>query len=998
MIVLLSLLFVVVLTGGFVVAGEVLLQSEDYYCGTSWADAAQSCSNSCVSGEDSECNLLAMGEGHGCYGFTGCHAKLLGVAAGDDISQGGAAPDEAEAPDDDYVTDNNFCGESWVGAMLSCSDPCPTTTECISPAKCYTATNCKQPLEQLVSELLSTLSGPDNVMENEDLDIFGGTLQDFIKARAEVEGVSLMGVEPAGQSVAGRRELQRYLNFDIANITARRLPTGSSALDVSIVVTGDYRPPPYLDLDVIAEESINRNGDAIVSTLRDRGSRKGRGFFEKVQGIVAVRAGDVTKRPSKAPIGTPKIGPSKQPTLLPSMMLSSNPSSAPSSVPSMTIDRVITLGSASDLSEQDTTTSSNGFIFNIRTKTDAPVVLVTGLDFYTESTEEVIFEVWSRIGNFKKHKADKEGWDLIASGTTIGQGVGRYTHFPDETFTPVDIPGGGGDKGTRAFFITLHTKDLAYRVPDLEGEKESDVNVIGETPEIEIYEGEGVLHIVLPDEIFSIPPFPDVNESMFWSTPRQFLGMIRYDRLPCKPFSVYGLIDEMPCPFVPTGSPTITPPTTSPVVRSPSTSPISASPTSPLSGSPFVGQTPAPINPETDIPTMTVEPTLLPTTSEPTLSPVVSMRANIITTLRNVPDREMTPRESEKYIELLIVFLKRYTGNIMVLDGADVWHQELTVMDAKNGFVAANATFSANATDAGKEGIVTTSPQDARSENGDWARKLKASAVSDAGPNGPIRKKHEIPKVAAMDVTLILRVTFSNLPSNLIGSMASVTIQKHEQILLDLLHEQQAFYTFFKLVDGVRSRVIDEITPTPTDTPSSYAYFVAQQEALLLVETEAEEDAGVGFGVKVGLGIGFLWFCLTAISIALLLSAQNEMKERRDMEELLRADKTQPATDTTIPLREDASIENPLKGDKTRPPMLTDDQRTFDRKKNARFAIEARKSIGRAGTERPGERSNFRRNRTPTRHILINSEERYSNSAREKWNQSKILPTTSNNK
>ena len=44
-----------------------------------------------------------------------------------------------------------------------------------------------------------------------------------------------------------------------------------------------------------------------------------------------------------------------------------------------------------------------------------------------------------------------------------------------------------------------------------------------------------------------------------------------------------------------------------------------------------------------------------PTTSEPSGSPVVPLRANVVTTLRNVPARDMTPRETEKYIELLIV-------------------------------------------------------------------------------------------------------------------------------------------------------------------------------------------------------------------------------------------------------------------------------------------------------------------------------------------------------
>jgi hypothetical protein len=63
--------------------------------------------------------------------------------------------------------------------------------------------------------------------------------------------------------------------------------------------------------------------------------------------------------------------------------------------------------------------------------------------------------------------------------------------------------------------------------------------------------------------------------------------------------------------------------------------------------------------------------------------------------------------------------------------------------------------------------------------------------------------------------------------------MASVAIQENEQELIHLLHQQQAFYTFFKLVDGVGSRVIDQVTPPPT--------VMAEQEVV---------------GEKVGVGVG----------------------------------------------------------------------------------------------------------------------------------------------
>ena len=207
----------------------------------------------------------------------------------------------------------------------------------------------------------------------------------------------------------------------------------------------------------------------------------------------------------------------------------------------------------------------------------------------------------------------------------------------------------------------------------------------------------------------------------------------------------------------------------------------------------------------------------------------------------------MTPREVEKYIEILATFLKRHTESTMVLDGIDLWHQELTTTEAKEGTVVSSPTGVDEAEGEVASAEEAKSPQVARGAN-EW---YLAEEV-EAGPVVPKRKqkKEAIPMVAAMDVTLILRVSFANLPPNLLGNMASVAIEENEQELLDLLHEQQAFYTFFKLVDGVSSRTILEVTPPPTPEPTTVAHYEAVQAALEAEELEIveEEDSGLGFG------------------------------------------------------------------------------------------------------------------------------------------------------
>jgi len=167
----------------------------------------------------------------------------------------------------------------------------------------------------------------------------------------------------------------------------------------------------------------------------------------------------------------------------------------PSQAPSLSHNQVITTGSKNDLELGGTTTSSYGYIFNIRTREDAGVVLIKGFDFYTESTDTVNFELWTRLGSYKGYKGTYDGWDLIASGSVTGRGIGRYTSIPEDTLTPVSIPGGGGEGGTRAFYLTLDTTELVYKIG--EGVS-SDVLVQNESQDIEVYEGEGVLFYPFP--------------------------------------------------------------------------------------------------------------------------------------------------------------------------------------------------------------------------------------------------------------------------------------------------------------------------------------------------------------------------------------------------------------------------------------------------------------------------------------------------------------------
>ena len=418
-----------------------------------------------------------------------------------------------------------------------------------------------------------------------------------------------------------------------------------------------------------------------------------------------------------------------------------------------------------------------------------------------------------------------------------------------------------------------------------------------------------------------LPPFPDSTVTVFYRYPRSYLGAIYYDRVPCKPYSLYGDLKSLPCPLVPTGTPTVPPPTKSPATAEPSLQPTTEAPTT---AAPIPGVTPAPIMPTkspTVEPTSSFPPTMFPTTTRPTNSPVIPMRTNFVATLRNVPKRDMTSREVEKYMEILTIFLRRHTEQSMVIEGIEFWHQHLLVLPAKVEEVEEEAEAPASAAaeeqsekpDAGEEeGKVDStvaedesalaveetelSPEEELTIDAELAAVEKeASKLADDGGDGqsaeeeynededgeedgesspkiagkrslhPSKKRHvhpapdvidcDHPELAdaagytcGMEVQLILKVSYAFLPYELLSDMAVVAIEENESELLDLLHEQQAFYTFFRNMDQIKSRVIDgELTLAPTTAPSTRAFMEANQ-AQEILNTTATEDSGIGFG------------------------------------------------------------------------------------------------------------------------------------------------------
>ena len=45
-----------------------------------------------------------------------------------------------------------------------------------------------------------------------------------------------------------------------------------------------------------------------------------------------------------------------------------------------------------------------------------------------------------------------------------------------------------------------------------------------------------------------------------------------------------------------------------------------------------------------------------------------------------------------------------------------------------------------------------------------------------------------------------------------------------------MLHEHQAFYTYFKSIDRISAVGVEELTPPPTESPTTYAYYLGNEQ------------------------------------------------------------------------------------------------------------------------------------------------------------------------
>ncbi|KAL7467920.1 hypothetical protein ACHAXS_008148 [Conticribra weissflogii] len=259
----------------------------DWYCGESWLDATENCRETCATGSCSQTGLI-------CFEKTGCSSKVQSEAA--------SVPTELAEDSSFNDTDTN---------MDSSSEP-PFQVESIVVLSLLGADGSMGENESVVMEETVLNYLDDQMRENsiniKDVVVSGQAANNgrkltriWLKGRSHRENsaVRLLRYE---QGNGGVEEVKPKLDFNSNGIHSdierprpnRYLPTSSSSLDVSLTVTGEYRPPPFQDMDAIVTNSVNRGSSQIMTDLRDRGRQSGSTYFDSVQDLRATSAKDLS--------------------------------------------------------------------------------------------------------------------------------------------------------------------------------------------------------------------------------------------------------------------------------------------------------------------------------------------------------------------------------------------------------------------------------------------------------------------------------------------------------------------------------------------------------------------------------------------------------------------------------------------------------------------------------------------------------------------------------
>jgi len=533
------------------------------------------------------------------------------------------------------------------------------------------------------------------------------------------------------------------------------------------------------------------------------------------------------------------------------------------------------------LSEVDSTTikplQSVGLLFNIKSKltSDDKTIYITGFEFYTQISGTVFYQLYSRQDDYYDTPDGASGgegigdWgklnpnDLVSGGLAEGYGECSQESFENyinnegtsssrqsSLFRPSDgikqskgldahcpltiIPQDAfpisndtlplsypwtlkGVNSTRSFYLTLASTDL-YVATSKDQFSSFDEVVVASTPHLELYEGVG-------SRTYPI----DQNVSEYYlDQPVSFIGKIKYY------VGVAGEELEEPEQSTPQIDLTLQP---------------SAAPNTPVpTAKPTRRCRPTRPCPTPDQQTPTISPNK--SKSEPTNSTI-----ELLVYLENVPERTMSPREEEEYIEILQDFLQ--DNNNLIRNGVstqkvEVFYHNVFEKDMINGKGKGN------------------------SNNED-----EDSFIYHYNTKSTFRPQSlDYPTVYVMTKVDILT---EELPYDVAAFFLWDELTKHEEGLVETFKTSSVFVTYFNDLTNITFEVVEDLTTPPTMAPT----ISAAPSSVNIEDDKSVERRNIY--VFVGVFLGILWCVLTAFSFrtilkhrrtALDLQHANQVKEK----------------------------------------------------------------------------------------------------------------------
>lgn len=190
------------------------------------------------------------------------------------------------------------------------------------------------------------------------------------------------------------------------------------------------------------------------------------------------------------------------------------------------------------------------------------------------------------------------------------------------------------------------------------------------------------------------------------------------------------------------------------------------------------------------------------------------------------------------------------------VENVTIWHQDLKIASEDESKIT-----SAGADSLGKR----------RSKKNRRRRRSQEQEEASA-PSDPV---DEIDTGAKIDVTTVFELANTPLPEVVTSFLLVHTCENFNSMLLQLLHDQKGFYTYYQHINAITVKRIEILTKVPTMRPTTFA------EMLKVVKEEEYDDSepkARNVLVVVGLGVTVVWCMLTLISLTYLRSQREAMR------------------------------------------------------------------------------------------------------------------------